>query len=179
MPRCYTGAGGVVRPQSLSDCQRTDPFDTASTAVATSPHRRPYRPTREVVTGLVPGSYRSTGSHSASSWGHQGVGLEWTKRPGSCERYQPPAQHRGGSFRPHCRVSMPLLAERVPSARHRTGGRHCLYRLESAPAPAYTGYRERSPEALQLRAGSSSSYPRIILSDPSCARADCLFSLFP
>src|SRR5207244_7117350 len=84
---------------------------------------------------------------------------------------------RGGSFRPHCRVSMPLLTEGVPSARHRTGGRHCLYRLESAPAPAYTGYRERSPEELPPRAGSSSSYPRIILSDPSCARADCLFSL--
>jgi len=55
VPRCYTGAGGVVRPQSLlCDCQRTDPFDTASTAVATSPRRRPYRPTREVVTGLCP-----------------------------------------------------------------------------------------------------------------------------
>jgi hypothetical protein len=36
--------------------------ETASTAVATSPHRRPCRPTREVVTGILPGSYPTTSS---------------------------------------------------------------------------------------------------------------------
>jgi len=42
----------------------------------------------------------------------------------------------GRQLRPRCRVSVPLPAEGVPSARHRTGGRHCLYRLESVTAPS-------------------------------------------
>jgi len=160
VPRYYTGAGGVGRQQLLCSCQRTD-RETASTAVATSPHRRPYRPTREVVTGLVPGSYRSTSSTLQVPGVTRGLSGGTDTRgvaPAPTHR----AQHPGRQLRPRCRVSMPLLAEGVPSARHRTGGRHCLYRLENAPAPAYTGYRERSPAELPPRAGSSSSYPRSI-----------------
>lgn len=45
--------------------------------------------------GFRPGSYRTTGSPSASSWGHQGVDLEGTKRPGPCGHYQPPGSAPG------------------------------------------------------------------------------------
>lgn len=57
-----------------------------------------FRPTREVVTGLVPGSYRSTGSLSASSWGHQGI-VKRGPTPGQLPA--PPAtglNTRGGSL---------------------------------------------------------------------------------
>jgi len=53
-----------------------------------------------------------------------------------------------------------LLAEGVPSARHRAGGRHCLYRLETDPGSRVTpDPGSRSPERLPPRAGSSSDFP--------------------
>lgn len=135
VPRCYTGAGGVVRPQSLlCDCQRTDPFVTASTAVATSPRRRPYRPTREVVTGLCPVP-TDPPAPPCKFLGSPG-GCQEGPTPGGLPPLPATGSTPGRQLRPRCRVSVPLPAEGVPSARHRTGGRHCLYRLESVTAPS-------------------------------------------
>jgi hypothetical protein len=123
----FTGAGGVGRQQSFLRLSKNRSVWYGFNGRGDFTASAAFRPTRVVVTGLVPGSYRSTGSALQVPGVTRGL-TEGTKRPGSCERYQPPAQHRGGSFRPHCRVSMPLLTEGVPSARHRTGGR-----------PAFTG----------------------------------------
>jgi hypothetical protein len=119
-----------------------------------------------VVTGLQTRFLPIRQLRPASSWGHQGVDRE-DQTPGLLRALPTTGLiPRGGQHRPRCRVSIPLPAERVPSARRRTGGRHCLYRLESVAAPSLHRYRERSPEALPPRAGSSSSriLPSLVLS---------------
>lgn len=95
--KCFTGAGGGNRPQSL---MRLSKYRSrkVSTAVGDFTTSAAFRLTRAVVTGLVPGSYRSTSSIPQVPRVTRGL-TEGTKRLGCCQRYTDPGvQNQGGSL---------------------------------------------------------------------------------